>query len=318
MSTTEVKIGGDRLGSGNKEKVQMRNYERSNHDIGYLWRSTMASGVLVPFLVEPMLPGDTFDIELNTETLTYPAVGPLFGSYKLQLDIFQVPVRLYQAQLHNNKLGIGMKMQTIKLPQIGVFANKIDWDSPIPADTQQINPSSLLAYLGIRGVGQAKNINTQGYVYREFNAVPYLAYWDIYKNYYANKQEERGAFINTPQAEVSYIDGNSITHNSGTTGLNVMNGDEIMIWGKSLWSNNIMLSYVTGGSSVSKPILEVAKLTSDNDGLDVMWFQFDNLTSQVTIDTAEVYQPNISILLHIFFSLSDKSLKFLTIIKTVS
>lgn len=30
---------------------------------------------------------------------------------------------------------------------------------------------------------------------REFSAIPLLAYWDIYKNYYANKQEEVGVFV---------------------------------------------------------------------------------------------------------------------------
>ena len=30
---------------------------------------------------------------------------------------------------------------------------------------------------------------------REFNAVPLLAYWEIYKNYYSNKQEENGVVI---------------------------------------------------------------------------------------------------------------------------
>ena len=43
-------LGGDRLGSGNKMKIQMRNYERSTHDLSYLWRSTMAVGTLVPYM----------------------------------------------------------------------------------------------------------------------------------------------------------------------------------------------------------------------------------------------------------------------------
>ena len=32
------------------------------------------------------------------------------------------------------------------------------------------------------------------------NATALLAYWDIYKNYYANKQEEEGVVIHTPVA----------------------------------------------------------------------------------------------------------------------
>ena len=48
----EVTIGGDRLGSGNKQKVAMHGYERSNHDLSYIWRNTMSPGTLVPFMSE--------------------------------------------------------------------------------------------------------------------------------------------------------------------------------------------------------------------------------------------------------------------------
>ena len=189
-----VTIGGGRLGSGKKMTTSLKSYERSTHDLGYLWRSTIAPGTLVPFLVEPALPGDTWDIGLASEALTLPTLGPLFGSFKLQLDVFSVPIRLYQAQLHNNKLYIGMAMDQIKLPLMKVQAPNIDFDSATPVDLQQINPSSLLAYLGVRGVGYS---TTQGHniIQRNFDATPLLAYWDIYKNYYANKQEEIGVMI---------------------------------------------------------------------------------------------------------------------------
>ena len=93
MST--VTLGGDRLGSGKKQKVDLKNYERSSHDLSYIWRSTMASGTLVPFMSEVGLPGDSFDIDLDVDIKTHPTIGPLFGSYKVQLDVFSCPVRLY-------------------------------------------------------------------------------------------------------------------------------------------------------------------------------------------------------------------------------
>jgi hypothetical protein len=188
----EKTLGGDRLGSGKKMKVAMRNYERSTHDLGYIWRSTMAPGTLVPFMKKVALPGDTFDIDLEADVKTHPTLGPLFGSFKLQLDIFLAPIRLYHAALHNNKLGIGLSMEKIKLPQIEVTTNELNINSDEPVEIQQISQSSLLAYLGIRGNGRYDGIGSQD---KKYNAVPYLAYWDIYKNYYANKQEEIGAYI---------------------------------------------------------------------------------------------------------------------------
>ena len=119
----KVTLGGDRLGSGKKMKVHLHGYERSNHNMSYLFRSTTAAGTLVPFLCEVALPGDTFDIDLEADIKTLPTVGPLFGTAKVQLDVFQAPIRLYQGQLHNNKLGIGMKMNEVKLPIIQLKAN---------------------------------------------------------------------------------------------------------------------------------------------------------------------------------------------------
>ena len=121
-----VTIGGDRLGSGNKMGVTLHNYERSTHDLGYIFTTSMAPGTLIPFMNEVALPGDTWDIELNADIKTHPTIGPLFGSFKLQLDLFFTPIRLYQGQLHNNKLKIGNNMSAVKLPLLTLYAKYID------------------------------------------------------------------------------------------------------------------------------------------------------------------------------------------------
>lgn len=193
MTITKT-IGGDRLGAGKKMQQSYKTYERSNHDLSEIWRSTIAPGTLVPCYREVMLPGDTFDIDIDTQVLTYPTVGPLFGQFKMQIDFFKVPMRLYNAGLHNNLLKVGLDMTKVKLPLLHIEGNSIDWseNSNIPIDLQQINQGSLLAYLGIRGLGDDPYKET---ITREFNAIPYIAYWEIYKQYYANLQEEIGAFI---------------------------------------------------------------------------------------------------------------------------
>lgn len=190
-------IGGDRLGSGKKMKVDLKSYERSTHNLNHAWRSTMSAGTLVPFLKRPILPGSTFDIELDATALTNPTEGPLFGSYKLQLDLFLIPMRLYIARLHNNESGLGMDMDNVFMPQMSLTTR---WQKPTDdtdVNNMQVEPSSLLAYLGVKGAGApTEQINDYAQVSRWFNAIPYLAYWEIHKQYYANQQEEVGAYIN--------------------------------------------------------------------------------------------------------------------------
>ena len=211
-----VSLGGTRLGSGKKMNVDLKGFERSSHDLGYIWRSTMASGTLVPFMNLIGLPGDTFDIDLSADVKTYPTLGALFGSFKLQLDVFSAPMRLYQGLLHNNKLGIGMNMASVKLPTYTLKTKDLDTNLPKPIDIQQIDPSSILAYLGVRGVG---NNGDNGICKRDFNALPLLSYWDIYKNYYANKQENIGVMISSQGLDTSI------------SNFNIFRGDELIYSG---------------------------------------------------------------------------------------
>lgn len=207
----KITLGGERLGSGKKMKVELHGYERSTFDLSYAFRTTMSAGTLVPFICELALPGDTYDIDLSAYVNTHPTVGPLFGSYKLQCDVFKADIRLYHQALHNNMLNIGRNMAAVKMPlvQLGAYPRQ---NTNVGLDNSQINPSCIFKYLGISGV--AFN-NTPSPVTRWFNGVPFIAYWDIYKNYYANKQEEIGMVIHGPKppfnATVTDIEINTTT-----------------------------------------------------------------------------------------------------------
>ena len=86
-------------------------------------------------------------------------------------------------------------MEQVKLPQIKVKLNQL-WDTPSNDEKQwiQVNPSCLLAYLGIRGYANPKSPNDKE---ASKNALPILTYFDIFKNYYANTQEENFYMIGT-------------------------------------------------------------------------------------------------------------------------
>ena len=178
MSITRA-VGGQRLGSGNKMDVQMHGYERSTHNLSRVFRSSSTVGTLVPFMTEIGLNGDKFDIDLNAMIRTIPTIAPLFGTFKLQLDVFEVPMRLYNGLLHNNAINIGLDMSKVKFPTFDI-THHTGRNRQRPLDVQQIAPDSLVAYLGVRGLGTYEE--SQGdYVKRTFNAVPILAYYDIFK-----------------------------------------------------------------------------------------------------------------------------------------
>ena len=66
--------------------------------------------------------------------------------------------------------------------------NSLYGDNPTSKNQwTQINPSCVLAYLGLKGYGNLQGVQSK---LVEKNGVPLLMYYDIFKNYYANTQEE--------------------------------------------------------------------------------------------------------------------------------
>lgn len=262
-------VGGDRLGSGGKLTTKLHGYGRSTHDLGRVFRSTMTQGTLVPCHVDFIQKGDVIDIDLESLIRTHPTNGPIFGTYKFQIDVFTADIRLYNKQLHNNTTGLGMSMNDVIFPTM-VLNGKNPEDNEGDLNIQQIAPDSLLAYLGIRGLGtRSEGLgNNVGRVEIERNAMPLMAYWDIYKEYYANKQEEIGYVIgNNITTDAPYIDtirwnfggtGMEYTSNEGTEfqAFNLGVGETLQIRGGNLHEKQWTLQYVPTGGAQREGYLE--------------------------------------------------------------
>lgn len=190
-------LGGKRLGDGGGMQVDMHEWGKSTHNLSQSLKTSMGIGTLVPFLNEVVLPGDDWRIKLYADLISKPTNGPLFGKFKYQVDIFFAPYRLYIAQLHNNKLGLAMNMGNVKFPLLELQTGTLNDSNSY--DNQQVNPSSLMAYLGIRGIGRLPAGTSQ--IKRQFNATDLIAYFDIFKNYYANTQESN-AYIISRSAQI--------------------------------------------------------------------------------------------------------------------
>ncbi len=258
----ETTIGGKRLGAGKQQKAYLHNYERSTFNLGRDWRSTMAVGVLTPFFTEIGLPGDQFDIDLNALVKTLPTQTPLFGTFKLQIDMFRVPIRLYQKLLHNNQKGVGLAMDKVYLPMIDLCGS-IKNDPTGQWGISKFNDSSLSAYLGMRGIGSIHNtaVLQDKYVNRKVLAIPYLAYYDIFANYYCNKQEKNAYVLKKTfdlqglNPEITTIEGfyYSLGNNpmDWSTGVDITipEGYLVTIKGKDLDTKNILVSDESSGIS---------------------------------------------------------------------
>lgn len=261
-------LGGERLGAGKKMAVELENFGRSSNNLSKIVRTDQSFATIVPYYCEIGLTGDTFYInEIESIIRTLPTNGPIFGSAKFQVDVFCVPIRLYMSALHNNALGVGLKMANIKLPKLwepvtkdnNVGNEKID--EYLIKNANSYNPSSLPAYLGKRGL-PINTTNTEVHIKRQ--ALFELAYWDIYKNYYANKQEEIGFVIGpSPKLSSGVIIYNASAQNPVSNSGTVLNVTEKIPISSTNLAIQIQFSAAADAEKIGKNVY--LKLPAIND-----------------------------------------------------
>lgn len=247
-------IGKNTIGDNNKMSVSLHEYNMSTHDLSTIVRNTQSPGTLVPNLCLVGQKGDTFDIDVDSNVLTHPTTGPLFGSFKLEHHIYAAPVRLYNSWLHNNRTKIGLNMAQVKLPQIQVTLNR-QYDTVTTEEEQwnQVNPSCLLAYLGIRGFTNMSEVNSK---IVSKNALPILAYYDIFKNYYANTQEENFYIIGNTEDLIITINGTEVNPNVIPSNEGRINNTGIItISPKTIKQNEVQIKVTKGSPTGQSEIL---------------------------------------------------------------
>ena len=249
----KVSIGKNTLGGGKRMTTRLNNYNRSTHDLSSICRTSAAVGTLIPTLYHLVLPGDTFPIQTRCHTLTHPTIGPLFGSFKQQNDFFFCPIRLYNAMLHNNALNIGLNMKQVKFPIFPIpysqYTDKSKMNGSNDSLLNEVNPSSLVAYTGVRALS---TLAPYGSNMKTFNCIKIMMYYDIFKNYYANKQEPK-FYVISGNTYYLYKQVAS-TLGEGQISLTVANSSD----NKQSWS-----IFATGVSNFAKSTGEFPKKNTD-------------------------------------------------------
>ena len=78
--------------------------KRSNFNLGRTNRFTADVGWLIPCYTEEVLPNSYKRLDLEALIQTNATVAPLMGSFKVKIDAFFVPRRLYHQHLDLNQV----------------------------------------------------------------------------------------------------------------------------------------------------------------------------------------------------------------------
>lgn len=180
--------------------------KHSNFNMSRANRFTMAPGLLYPFYWKPVMSQDICRWSWSSIVKTFPTLAPVMGSFKLQIDDFFIPYRLYVPEFQRNSSLIQYLdssstksgFSDVVFPCFTFSANGNAYAAPfLPSSADgkglPVASGSILNCLGfpIGATPAAPGSSSSQYQLKgvRFNAIPFLAFWDIYRNYYVNRQE---------------------------------------------------------------------------------------------------------------------------------
>lgn len=168
---------------------------RSNFNLSFVNRFTTNPMLAVPVACIETLPDDTFITEITNRITTDSLLSPALANFKVSFHQFFCPLRLYSKTLSDNRISVSGKSlfeRNVALPTFSWPSRASDNNAIEYLKRYEVKECSLADMLGIP-VGF---LNMTGEPL-EFNLAPFLAYYDIVRNYFAHKQAGYVPIINS-------------------------------------------------------------------------------------------------------------------------
>lgn len=169
---------------------------RSNINLSHVSPTTLAPGNLIPISHARIFAGDVLRFSPSTFVQAFPMKAPLVNGFKLCLEYFFVPDRLYNFELLADNAGVTDTPGNVTFPQItSPTANPSSFSLNIlhytdgwgtDGDCPIVGPGSLADYMNFP-VGLYPTFQSAG-SRNKFNALLVCGYLDIICKYYANPQ----------------------------------------------------------------------------------------------------------------------------------
>lgn len=110
------KIGSDRIGSGKKMTVQAHGYGYSTHDVSQNFINSQGFGTIVPQGTWLMPAGSRLRLEIDAMVTSAALFYQLYGSAKIQWDVFEARMALYNPMMMINLMDAGYTVADVKFP----------------------------------------------------------------------------------------------------------------------------------------------------------------------------------------------------------
>lgn len=182
-----------------------RRNKKSNVNLSHVSPTTLAPGNLIPISFTRIFAGDDLRFKPSAFVQAMPMNAPLVNGFKLCLEYFFVPDRLYNWDLLMDNTGVTDDPDNVKFPQIcspaeyhtGTIKFALNSESAARGDAARlansiVQPGSLADYCGFPvGLFPTYEVVADTDDRNQFCALKLLGVLDIFYHYYVNQQIER-------------------------------------------------------------------------------------------------------------------------------
>ena len=163
--------------------------KKSNFNCSHDIQTTADVGYAVPVVTDRILANTHVKMDINQASFANPTIAPLYGRYRVKYLAFWAPDRLYIPEWRDGDAMVGddYPYPTLPLPGHQTFSN---YESFTGNGSPYVPYTSLLSYLGLYPAMTQSSDWDDDDVPTPSNALPLLAFWDIYRHYILNVQED--------------------------------------------------------------------------------------------------------------------------------
>lgn len=188
----------------------------SNFNLGRKVTFSADVGYLIPCYVEEVLASSYKRLDLESLIQCNATVAPVMGSFTCKVDAYFVPIRIYHQHLLNNDRSniFSDDFQFHYFPFLFHDHTYTDYNGNYHTSSNLFcQATSLLEYLGYFPHGWNSASWTGSSSPLRLSAYPFIGYFDIFRNYYANPYDENVPFrVNNA---LQYDDVDSVSPSDG-------------------------------------------------------------------------------------------------------
>lgn len=175
--------------------LSRRRNKLSNVNLSHTSPTTLAPGNLIPISFTRIVSDRKYRFQPSAFVQAFPMNAPLVNGFKLCLEYFFIPDRLYNADLLLDFSGVTAEPDNVKYPSLKPSVSPPAFEfneSALVSERAQriVAPGSLADYMGFPVGFQPVSNNSAAWTQR-YNMLKAFGYLDVVYNYYINQQVPR-------------------------------------------------------------------------------------------------------------------------------